>query len=111
MGTAGTPDVVVLPAGDKKQDILNFEFASGDTLEPDTPAISFCDSTWEKGPFHSLCIFCIDVVATTPKNNSPDKKFVFVSVVSPTLCAYTHAKFERVEVLLNGQARYLKTAI
>ena len=41
--------------------------------------------------------------ATTPKNNSRDKTFVFVS-------AYTHAKFERVEVFLKGQARCLKTA-
>ena len=47
--------------------------------------------------------------ATTPKINSRDKTFVFVSEVSPTLC-YTHAKFERVEVFLKGQARCLKTA-
>ena len=47
--------------------------------------------------------------ATTPKTNSRDKTFVFVSGVSPTLY-YTHAKFERVEVFLKGQARCLKTA-
>ena len=47
--------------------------------------------------------------ATTPKNNSRDKPFVFVSEVSPTLC-YTHTKFERVEVFLKGQVRCLKTA-
>ena len=47
--------------------------------------------------------------ATTPKNNSRDKTFVFVSEVSPTLCL-PHAKFERVEVFLKGQARCLKTA-
>ena len=48
--------------------------------------------------------------ATTPKNNSRDKTFVFVSEVSPTLCLHSHAKFERVEVFLKGQARCLKTA-
>ena len=47
--------------------------------------------------------------ATTPKNNSRDKTFVFVSEDLP-LFAYTHAKFERVEVFLKGQARCLKTA-
>ena len=47
--------------------------------------------------------------ATTPKNNSRDKTFVFVSEYLP-LFAYTHAKFERVEVFLKGQARCLKTA-
>ena len=43
--------------------------------------------------------------ATTTKNNYRDKYFVFVSEVhiSP-LFAYNHAKFERVEVLLKGQA-------
>ena len=47
---------------------------------------------------------------TIPKNNSPDKAFVFVLVVSPTLLSYTHAKFERVETLLKGQAHCLKRA-
>ena len=48
--------------------------------------------------------------ATTPKNNSRDKTFVFVSEVHLPFVAYTHAKFERVEVLVKGQARCLKTA-
>ena len=39
--------------------------------------------------------------ATTPKSNSQDYLPLF---------AYTHAKFERVEVFLKGQARCLKTA-
>ena len=56
--------------------------------------------------------------ATSPKHNSWDKTFVFVSEVSPTclsqrylpLFAYTHAKFESVEISVKGQARCLKTA-
>ena len=47
--------------------------------------------------------------ATTPKNNSRDKTFVLSQRYLP-LFAYTHAKFERVEVFLKGQARCLKTA-
>ena len=69
-------------------------------------------NTWEKGLFRACHdFFCISVCsAATPKNNSLDKTFVFVSEVSPTSFAYTHAKFESVEVLLKGQARCLKTA-
>ena len=47
-------------------------------------------------------MICIGVFsATTPKNNSRDKSFVFVSEVSPSLCLHSR-KFERVEVLLKG---------
>ena len=48
--------------------------------------------------------------ATTPKNNSRDKTFCVLSQRYLPLLAYTHAKFERVEVFLKGQARCLKTA-
>ena len=43
------------------------------------------------------------------KNNSPDKTFFLYQWYLP-LFAYTHAEFERVEALLKGQARCLKTA-
>ena len=45
--------------------------------------------------------------ATTPKNNSRDKTFAQRYL---PFFAYTHAKFERVEVFVKGQARCLKTA-
>ena len=47
--------------------------------------------------------------ATTPKNNSQTKLLCLSQRYLP-LFAYTHAKFERVEVFLKGQARCLKTA-
>ena len=47
------------------------------------------------GRYVGLSVFS----ATTPKNNSLDKTFVFISEVSPTSFAYTHAKFERVEAV------------
>ena len=53
-----------------------------------------------------IMIFLRRFSATTPKNNSQDKNFC----VCLPLFAYTHAKFERVEVFLKGQARCIKTA-
>ena len=38
---------------------------------------------------HTMIFYSIDICsAITPKNNSPDKTFLFVSVVSPTLCIH-----------------------
>ena len=47
--------------------------------------------------------------ASTPKNNSRTKLLCLSQRYLP-LFTYTHAKFERVEVFLKGQARCLKTA-
>ena len=47
--------------------------------------------------------------ATTPKNDSRDKTLCLSQRYLP-LFAYTHAKFERVEIFLKGQARCLKAA-
>ena len=46
--------------------------------------------------------------ATTPKNILGTKLLCLSQRYLP-LFAYTHAKFERVEVFLKGQARCLKT--
>ena len=47
--------------------------------------------------------------ATTPKIILGTKRLCLSQRYLP-LFAYTHAKFERVEILLKGQARCLKTA-
>ena len=47
--------------------------------------------------------------ATTPKKQSPTKRFC-LSQWYLSLFAYTHAKFERVEALLKGQAHRIQTA-
>ena len=60
--------------------------------------------------FAYIITLCTGVCsATTPKNSTLDKAFVFVTAVSPTLCLNS-AKFERVETLLKGQEHCLKTA-
>ena len=51
--------------------------------------IVICDRICEKGPYRANNDFSRRFSATTPKNNSRDKTFVFVSEVSPTLCLHS----------------------
>ena len=68
---------------------------------------SICDRIWERNLIAQIMIFLYRrFSATAPKNNSRD----CLSQRYLPLFAYTHAKFERVEVFLKGQARCLKTA-
>ena len=68
---------------------------------------SICDRLWEKEPYRANNDFSVRrFSATAPKNNSRD----CLSQRYLPLFAYTHAKFERVEVFLKGQVRCLKTA-
>ena len=68
---------------------------------------SICDRIWERNLIAQIMIFLYrSFSATAPKNNSRD----CLSQRYLPLFAYTHAKFERVEVFLKGQARCLKTA-
>ena len=71
-----------------------------------------CDCTWENGPFRAYNVFLSRVFsATVPRLKTILRtKLFFWSQRYLPLFACTHAKFERVEVLLKGQVHCLKTA-
>ena len=70
-----------------------------------------CDRIWEKGPYRANNDFAVRAFLVLPHLKTIlGTKLLFLSQSYLPLFAYTHAKFERVEVLLKGQARCLKTA-
>ena len=70
-----------------------------------------CDSTWGKGPCRANNDFSVYAFLVLPHLKTIlGTKLLCLSQRYLPLFAYTHAKFERVEVFLKGQARCLKTA-
>ena len=70
-----------------------------------------CDRIWEKGPYRANNDFAVRAFLVLPHLKTIlGTKLLFLSQSYLPLFAYTHAKFERVEVFLKGQARCLKTA-
>ena len=72
--------------------------------------VYICDSTWGKGPCRSNNDFSVQAVLVLPHL----KTILWTNLLCLSqrylpLFDYTHAMFERVEILLKGQARCLKT--
>ena len=68
---------------------FNFYYDKTKKLKIDF-VIIICDRIWEKDLITQIMILLYRrFSATTPKNNSRDKTFVFVSEVSPTLCLHS----------------------